>query len=269
MESLNALESWPVDNVAGSVVANGEVYAHGDVDRVFDTMSVTKPVAAYGFLLAYEEGIFELDSPAGPDGATIRHLLAHASGVGFDSPEPQRPVEDRRIYSSAGFEILADIVAEEAGMPFAEYLHEAVFVPLGMNSSVLEGSAGHGMKSTVSDLTRFAQELITPTLLSRQTLDEAFTLQYPDLIGTVPGYGMQKPCPWGLGFEIKGDKTPHWTGTTMPENTVGHFGQSGTFIWTVPGSGYAGVVLGDRAFGAWAKPLWSDFNDEVWAELTA
>lgn len=269
MESLNALESWPVDNVAGSVIADGKIHSHGDVDRVFETMSVTKPVAAYAFLLAYEEGIFDLDSPAGPEGATVRHLLAHASGVGFDSPEPQRPVGDRRIYSSAGFDILADLVAEEAGMTFSEYLHEAVFVPLGMEYSRLEGSAGHGMKSTVSDLTRFAQELISPTLLSQQTLDDAFTVQYPDLIGTVPGYGMQKPCPWGLGFEVKGDKDPHWTGTTMPASTVGHFGQSGTFIWAVPGSGIAAVVLGDRGFGAWAKPLWAEFNDAVWAELQA
>ena len=29
----------------------------------------------------------------------------------------------------------------------------------------------------------------------------------------------------------------------------------------------AGVVLTDRAFGPWAKPLWSDFNQAVLAEL--
>lgn len=267
MESLKTLQSWPVDNVAGSVIAGGEVHVYGDTERVFETMSVTKPVAAYAFLLAYEEGIFDLDSPAGPEGATVRHLLAHASGVGFADRNPERPVAERRIYSSAGFDILADLVAAEAGMSFSEYLHEAVLSPLGMGSSVLEGSAGHGMRSTVADLIKFAQELINPVLLSQQTLDEAFTIQYPDLIGTVPGYGMQKPCPWGLGFEVKGEKSPHWTGSTMPANTVGHFGQSGTFLWTIPGSGHAGVMLGDRNFGAWAKPLWSEFNDSVWSEI--
>lgn len=267
MDSLKALDSWPVDNVAGSVIADGVVIAHGDVDHVFEIMSVTKLVTAYAFLLAVEEGVFDFDTPLGPEGATVRHLLAHASGVAFGSPVVQRPVEDRRIYSSAGFDILADAVAEEAGMPFVEYLNEAVLIPLGMESSELHGSPGHAMRSTVADLTRFAQELVQPTLLSQQTMDEAFTLQYPDLIGTVPGYGMQKPCPWGLGYEIKGTKDPHWTGAGMPENTIGHFGYSGTFLWMVPGTGYAAVVLTDRYFDDWAKPLWAEFNDAVWAEL--
>lgn len=269
MKSLQALESWPVDNVAGSVIVDGAVTTHGDVDEVFEIMSVTKLVTAYAFLLAVEEGVFEFDTPLGPEGATVRHLLAHSSGLAFGSPVVQRPVEDRRIYSSAGFEVLADAVAEEAGMPFAEYLKEAVLDPLGMESSELHGSAGHAMRSTVADLSRFAQELLEPTLLSQQTLDEAFTVQYPDLIGTVPGYGMQKPCPWGLGFEIKGAKDPHWTGPGMPETTIGHFGYSGTFLWVVPGSGRACVVLTDRFFEDWAKPLWSDFNDELWAEIKA
>lgn len=267
MESLNALDSWPVDNVAASIIADGTVTTHGDVDHVFEIMSVTKLVTAYAFHIAIEEGAFELDTPLGPEGATVRHLLAHASGLAFGSPVVERPVGERRIYSSAGFDVLARAVEEEAEMPFAEYLREAVLMPLGMESSGLYGSAGHAMRSTVADLTRFAGELLDPTLLARQTLDEAFTVQYPDLIGTVPGYGMQKPCPWGLGFEIRGTKSPHWTGTTMPENTIGHFGYSGTFLWVAPGTGRAGVVLTDRYFDAWAKPLWTDFNDAVWAEL--
>lgn len=256
-----------MDNVAASVIADGAISTHGDVEHVFEIMSVTKLVTAYAFLLAVEEGVFEFDTPLGPEGATVRHLLAHASGVAFGSPVVERPVGERRIYSSAGFDILADALARETDMTFAEYLHEAVLSPLGMESSELHGSAGHAMRSTVADLSRFAQELLQPTLLSQQTLDEAFTVQYPDLIGTVPGYGMQKPCPWGLGFEIKGTKDPHWTGTRLPESAIGHFGYSGTFLWVVPGTGYAAVVLTDRFFGDWAKPLWSKFNDSLWREL--
>lgn len=269
MESLKQLESWPVDNVAASVVTDGQMHSFGDVDRVFELMSVTKLLAAFGFLVAVEEGVFELDDPLGPEGATVRHLMSHASGVAFDAPTPEREVAERRIYSSAGFDLLAEAVATESGIPFSDYLREAVCAPLGMENTELWGSAGHEARSTVADLTAFAQELVSPTLISAQTLDEAFTAQFPDLIGSVPGYGMQKPCPWGLGFEIKGEKSPHWTGADMPGTTVGHFGQSGTFLWTVPGTGRAGVVLTDRAFGAWAKPLWSDFNDAVWAEISA
>ena len=81
----------------------------------------------------------------------------------------------------------------------------------------------------------------------------------------VPGYGMQKPCPWGLGFEIKGEKSPHWTGDGMPADTVGHFGMAGTYLWVA--GGQACVVLTDREFGDWAKPLWQETNTALWEAL--
>lgn len=266
MESVKAVQEWPVDNVAACVIAGDELSTYGDPDRIFELMSVTKLLVSYGVLIAVEEGVFELYDPLGPEGSTVRHLLSHASGLAFDSRRPVRKAGERRIYSSAGMDILAEKVGEETGIAFPDYLRQAVFEPLGMESSELWGSAGHESRSTVADLKNFAEELIAPKLLSPQTLDEAFTVQFPELDGLVPGYGMQKPCPWGLGFEIKGNKFPHWTGVSMPATTAGHFGQSGTFLWTVPTSGIAAVVLTDRPFGEWAKPLWSEFNDSVWME---
>lgn len=259
--------NWPVPNASAALISDGQVETVGDPTRIYRLASVTKPVAAYGFLMAVEEGAFELDQPLGPEGSTVRHLLAHASGVAFDKPEPQRGVEERRIYSSAGFEILADAVTAETGMWFSEYLLEGVFKPLGMENSELYGSAGHHMYSTVADLTRFSQELLNPTLLHLSTVEEAFRPQYPDLDGIVPGYGMQKPCPWGLGFELRGEKSPHWTGPSMPADVAGHFGQFGTYIWVHRPTRRAMVALTDRDFGDWAKPLWSETNEAIWREL--
>ncbi|OFT84716.1 serine hydrolase [Corynebacterium sp. HMSC29G08] len=260
------LGNWPVDNVSAALVlANGHVETFGDQHRTYPLASVTKLLAAYGFLMAVEEEAFYLDSPCGPEGSTVRHLLAHASGVGFDTREPQKPVGERRIYSSAGFEILADYVDKTTGIPFAEYLHEGVFAPLGMTDAVLEGSAGHGAVASASSLALFAQELLNPQLLSPETLREATTNQFGDLRGVVPGYGMQKPCPWGLGFELKGEKAPHWTGDGMPPTTFGHFGMSGTYLWVA--DDYAMVALTDREFGDWAKPLWQETNTAIWREL--
>lgn len=271
---LKQVDSWPVDNAAVAVVdAGGGVRTHGDVDDVYDLMSVTKPLSAWAFLIAVEEGVFELDEPLGPEGSTVRHLLAHASGVGFDSREAHRPPADRRIYSSAGFEILAERIEEVAEMTFRQYLRLAVLDPLQMYETALYGSAGHEAYSTVGDMTTFVRELIEPRLLHASTVREAFSVQYPDLIGIVPGYGMQKPAPWGLGFEMHGDKDPHWLATSMPAETFGHFGMSGTFLWVVPqwvdapGAGTGAVVLTDKQFGDWAKPLWQDFNADLWAEL--
>ncbi|WP_301924951.1 serine hydrolase domain-containing protein [Corynebacterium glaucum] len=260
------LSKWPVDNVAAGLVGKHEAI-FGDPDRVFELASVTKLLSAYGVLMAVEEGAFELDdAPSNaPEGATVRHLLAHAAGVGFDSREPEKPVGERRIYSSAGYEILAEFVEETTGIAFPDYLAEGVFAPLQMKSTRLVGSAGHGAEASLSDLLRFAQEVLEPTLLSAQTVREARTNQFGDLRGVVPGYGMQKPCPWGLGFELKGEKSPHWTGDGMPPETCGHFGMAGTYLWVADGQ--AMVALTDREFGDWAKPLWQETNTAIWEAL--
>lgn len=253
-----------MDHAAAAVVAaDGKVVTRGDADRVFELASVTKLLTAVGVLLAIEEGAVELDTPAGPEGATVRHLLAHASGLAFDEDRARARPGERRIYSSAGFEALADLVAREAGMPFSDYLEEGVFAPLGMRDTELWGPAGHGARSTVADLARFAAELQAPALLAPQTVREATTVQFPGLDGVLPGYGMQRPNDWGLGFELRGSKEPHWTGAGNSPGTFGHFGQAGTLLWIDPDARTALVALTDRAFGAWAKPLWPALADAV------
>ncbi len=255
---------WPCDNVATAIIHDDKLQTFGDQRRVFELASVTKTLAAYGFLIAVEEGVFELDQQIHDNGATVAHLLSHAGGVGFQLGDPEKPIETRRIYSSYGFELLADALRAEVGMEFADYLTEAVFEPLGMQDSILWGSPGHEARSSAADLTVFAQEVLFPTLLSEETVVKACTEHFAGLAGIVPGYGMHKPCPWGLGFEIHGVKHPHWLGVDMPEDVVGHFGQSGTYIWWHRPTRQAMVVLTDRPFGAWAKPLWSDVNNQIW-----
>lgn len=268
MQTLDRIGQWPVDNASAAVIDGSRGVAHfGDRQRVYPLASVTKLLCAYATLVAVEEGAVELDQPAGPPGATVRHLLAHASGLAFDDQRVQAEPGAKRIYSSAGFEVLADFVEAETGIPFAEYVSEGVFAPLGMTTAALVGPAGHGAQASVDDLSRFAAELLRPTLISLQTHADATTVQFPGLAGLLPGYGAQRPNDWGLGFEIKNGKSPHWTGTGNSPATYGHFGQSGTFVWVDPALDAACVVLTDRAFGDWAKPLWTDLGDAVVADL--
>ncbi|MCX5198050.1 beta-lactamase family protein [Streptomyces sp. NBC_00249] len=269
MHSLRTVESWPVPAAAVAVVrADGSLAgSHGPVDRRFPLASVTKPLAAYAVLVAYEEGALELDEPAGPEGATVRHLLAHTSGLAFDEHRVMAPPGQRRLYSNAGFEVLGDHLAKATGIPFAEYLHQAVFEPLGMTSSSLEGSPAKDGVSTVADLVRFAAELQVPRLLDVRTVAEATSVVHPGLKGVLPGYGHQSPNDWGLGMEIRDGKSPHWTGATSSPRTFGHFGQSGTFLWVDPDVRAACVALTDRAFGPWAVEAWTPFTDAVLAEL--
>ncbi|MFF0818256.1 serine hydrolase domain-containing protein [Rhodococcus sp. NPDC003318] len=268
MHSLDAIAHWPVDNSAAVVIGpDGTLGAAGEQGRVFALASVTKPLVAYGVLVAVEEGAVELDRPAGPPGATVRHLLAHASGIAFADHTVQAEPGTKRIYSSAGFEVLADLVGSESGIDFPDYLRQAVFEPLGMADTVLAGPAGHGARSTVADLALFAAELLRPRLLSSETLADATTVQYPGLDGLLPGYGRQRPNDWGLGFEIKGTKSPHWTGSSNSAATYGHFGQSGTFLWVDPARELACAALADRDFGDWAKQAWPPLSDGVLAEF--
>ena len=262
-------EQWPVDNAAVAVVDAGGTLrgSGGAMDREFRLASVTKLLTAYATLIAVEEGAIEWDQPAGPEGSTVRHLAAHASGLAYDEHRAMAAPGTRRMYSNAGFEVLADTVFQACDIPFAQYLAEAVFAPLGMSSSRLVGSAASKALSTCADLARFAAELQAPTLVSAETLAEATGVAFPGLTGVLPGYGHQRPNDWGLGFEIRDHKSPHWTGSASSPETFGHFGQAGTFLWVDPAAKLAAVALTDRAFGDWAIEAWPAFTDAVLAEL--
>lgn len=251
------------------LTADGVVGAHGDTARVYELASVTKLLVAQAVLVAVEEGAVDLNTAAGPPGATLAHLLSHASGIAFDTRDAVAGVAEQRIYSSAGFEVLAELVEGEAGIAFDDYLREAVCEPLGMSSTELAGSAGHGARSSVDDLAAFAADQLAPRLVSPELAAQASTVQFPGLDGFVPGYGKHRPNDWGLGFEIRGEKSPHWTAPGHSPRTYGHFGQAGTFLWVDPDLRAAAVVLTDRSFGAWAKPLWSEFNQQLVDELSA
>jgi CubicO group peptidase (beta-lactamase class C family) len=267
MPALDALASWPVDRAAGAVVAEGGAREiAGDTAWTTRIASVTKVIVAYACLVALEEGTLALEQPAGPLGSTVRHLLAHASGLPFEGSDPIARPGERRIYSNTGFERLGQTLAAGTGMSVATYVVEAVARPLGMGATELRGSPAKDAWSNVDDLARFAAELLAPTLVDAATLDEATSEQFPDLAGVVPGLNSYDPNPWGLGFELKGAKVPHWTAPEGSPRTFGHFGGSGTFLWVDPDARVACVVLSDREFGDWAPALWSALSSEVLTE---
>jgi CubicO group peptidase (beta-lactamase class C family) len=262
--ALDDIDGWPVDRVAAGVTGpDGTVEQRGDPEWRLRIASITKVLAGYAALVAIEEGSLGLDDPAGPPGSTVRHLLAHASGLPFNGRTPIAPPGHRRIYSNTGIEVLGDTLAEATGMSVADYLGEGVLAPLGMAATELRGSPAHGAYSTVDDLLRFGRELLAPTLVDPATLAEATTEQFPGLMGVIPGLGRYDPNPWGLGFELKNGKSPHWTAPDGSPRTFGHFGGSGTFLWVDPDAQLACVVLTNREFGDWAPPLWSALSEKV------
>ena len=268
MEALEQIGGWGAAHAAAAVVStSGLTAVQGDEHRPFALASVTKLLTAYAVLVATEEGVVDLDAPAGPPGSTLRHLLAHASGLAPDEPHAMAGVAERRIYSNSGFEAAAAELERGSGLPFADYLREGVVEPLSMTATALRGSPAWGAESTVADLTRFVGELLTPTLVAPGTLASATAVAFPGLDGVLPGFGRQAPNDWGIGFELRDAKRPHWTGSANSPRTFGHFGRSGTFLWVDPDRGLGLVALTDRAFGPWAAQAWPALSDAVLGDV--
>jgi CubicO group peptidase (beta-lactamase class C family) len=258
------VSGWPVEIVSVGVTDPESILGlAGDPGRVSRIASVGKLLVGLAALVAVEEGTIDLDEPAGPEGSTVRHLLAHASGLAFDAERAIAPPGRRRIYSNVGIERFAGHLADRAGMPFEEYLRLGVLEPLALRHTELRGSPAHAVWSTVSDLLAFSRELLRPTLVSAATLAEATRPQFPDLAGVLPDIGRFDPNPWGLTFEIRGGKQPHWTGLRNSPATFGHFGGAGSFLWVDPQVRLAAVALADRHFGPWALEAWPAFSDAV------
>jgi CubicO group peptidase (beta-lactamase class C family) len=272
LDALGLVAEWPVANAAAAVIGpSGVLASHGDTERVFQLASVTKPLVARAAQVAIEEGVVDLDTAAGPPGSTIRHLLAHASGLAMSSDRVLATPGTRRMYSNFGFTVLAQIIERESEIEFARYLSEGVCEPLAMAATRLDGGAaeaGFGASSTVADLSAFAGDLLRPSTVSAELHREATTVQFPGLDGVLPGYGVQRPNDWGLGFEIRDSKSPHWTGALNSARTYGHFGQAGGFIWADPDAELALVALTDRDFGDWALDLWPAICDAVISEFS-
>src|SRR3954451_11349762 len=236
---------------------------------MFRLASLSKVIVAWAALVAVEEGSLTLDDPVGQPGCTLRHLLCHAGGYGFEGSEPVATPGRRRMYSNTGIEMAAQAVADATGIAVADYIGEALLQPLGMSSTELRGSPAHGMWGSVDDFVRFVNEIVRPTLLAEDTVADAVSPQFPDLAGVIPGLGSYRPCPWGLGPEVRGDKSPHWTGATNSPQTFGHFGGAGTMFWIDPVHEVALVALTDRKFDDWAEDalrVWPELSDAVLAE---
>ena len=274
--------SFPVAVVASELDADGRtrtLIEAGEVDEIFPFASVTKPIVAWSALVAVERGLLDLEAPAGAGtargsagagapvlpGATVRHLLAHASGIAFDSDAVLAAPGTRRIYSNRGIELLGERLEEATATPLETWVETTVLEPLGMSSVLVPGSPAHSGEGSARDLAVFARELAAPRLVGADLAAEATSVAFPGLDGVLPGYGRQAPNDFGLGVEVRGRKHPHWTGTANSPATFGHFGQSGSFIWVDPVARRQAVFLGAQPFRRVHATQWPGLSDQILA----
>ncbi len=267
---------WPVRRGGAAVVTPSDVqeqWVEGtDRSAELPIASVTKLLTTMAALAAVEAGHVDLDQRVDQEGATVRHLLAHASGL----PQNQgrrRPIGERRIYSNVGFRLLAEVVADAVGTSFEGWLGSAVLDPLGMRATRLaeregiEDDPAAGAVSTLGDLVLLARCLLDrgAPVLGPELFAEATRVQFPGLAGLIPGVGRFDPCDWGLGFELRDEKRPHWIGERRSPGAFGHFGASGCFLWVDPEVDLAAAAVTDRDFDdeGWAMTTWPAWSDRL------
>ena len=135
-------------------------------------------------------------------------------------------------YSNGGYVLLSMIVAKVAEQPFHEFMHDNIFKPLGMKNTLVydqsepkikDRAVGYnadgilddytifttgagGIYSTINDLHLWDQALYTEKLVSKETLNEAFT---PAKLnnGNYTQYGFG----WSV-YEAEGRKTVQHSG---------------------------------------------------------
>ena len=262
--ALELVRGWGAGHAAAAVVGADEVVASvGDPASLAEWASVTKLVTAYAVLRAVERGDIALEEPYGPPAATVRHLLAHASGLGPEGSVPISAPERTRIYSNVGFDLLGALLEERSGRPAATVLEGDVLEPLGMTATQLIGRPSAGLRGSLDDLARFGRELLRPSLTSPGTLAAATTVAFPGLAGVLPGIGRFDPLDSGSRLRASQWKGPALDGVTQFVLDFGHFGASGTFLWVDPVADLALACLTGRPFGAWALEAWPALSDAV------
>lgn len=261
--SFAATDDFPYPAYVGVTDPERILAVQGDLQAVLPLASVTKPLTAWGVFVAIERGLVDLDEPAGPAGSTVLNLLDHTSGLSMEGSGPQRAPGERRIYSNAGIDALAAHVSRAVGMDFADWMRREVILPLGMDGTDVTGRASAGAHSSIADLLSFGREVLRPTLIPAALRDLALTVSHPGLRGIVPGYRSYPDNQWGLGFELKDSKSPHWMSDTLPPETAGHFGALGSFLLIDRSHDLAAAFLSGVPFDEEHKRIWPPLTEEI------
>jgi D-alanyl-D-alanine carboxypeptidase len=262
--SLAVVKDGKIIKAEGYGLANIELNVPARPETVYKIGSVSKQFIAAGILLLIQEGKISLDDSISKflDGTpetwkpiTVRHLLTHTSGIvreapGFDPLKIQADADviktayslplrftpgEKWEYCNVGYFSLAEIIRKVTGRPWGDYLNDALFKPLEMNSTrttnmtelVPNRANGYGWRegkyqnsaiylalrpsgaflSTVLDLAKWDAALYTDRLLKPGTREQMWT-EVKLKSGTT--------YPYGFGWELDsvgGHKLMHHGGS--------------------------------------------------------
>lgn len=248
------------------VIGNGNGrYQFASVTKLITT-NVIAEIVADGFV-SFEEEVEDIYFSKGK--VTLQDLLSHSSGI---RPEYEScvPPRSKRVYTTEAFDIAEKHIIKKLGNGFENETIASIFSDglkdeLGC-SITIEGSCGSGASGTADDLILLLREIREPKFISVEMQRFLTTPYFPELDGVLPGWGHFERNIWGVGYEIKGDKYPHWMGSKASKNSFGHFGLSGAFVMHDPENKISIASLSNENFGPWAKIAWPEMCDQIYSE---
>ncbi len=170
--SIAVIKDGKVEVAKGYGLADVEKSIKATERTVFQLASVTKQFTAAAVLLLVEDGKVSLDAkvsevlpglPAAWAPVTVRHLLTHTSGIkSYTDVFGEKKVADSRVftpdeilalvkdaplaftpgerfaYCNTGYYLLGMVIEKASGKPYATFLTERIFKPLGMTATGLD-----------------------------------------------------------------------------------------------------------------------------------
>ena len=256
-------------------------------DTVFSLQSISKTYTATGFMLAVDKGWLKLDEPlrkylpkftvksrfgvGEAERITFRHLLSHWSGLPHEAPCGNNfdespcpfvdhirsisetwlmfPVGARYSYSNLGIDLAGYALELRARKPFAQFMRDELFRPLGMTSStfIMKEAMSHpsfakghvkdltlpatpipmipagSLYSTVKDMAKFISfhlaggKVNGKQVIRAESLKTMYTPQF-----ALPG----ELSPYGLGIASES-----WRGGTLLYHNGGGYGYTTSQKW--------------------------------------
>lgn len=188
--------------------------------------------------------------------------------------------EQRVQYSNVGYGLLAIVVERQTAQSFHAALARLVLEPLGISAYL--GVEPPRAVATLADIRDSAAG--TPLAPFNSAFWRSLALPWAGLVTTPAGAlalvqayraeasklllpawahlatenqcanlsgGFAPPliwptCWWGLGPDLRDEKTPHWTPSTASPHTFGHAGSSGSCVWHDPSVEVSWAILGAR-----------------------
>ena len=279
-------------------------------DTLFALASLTKPLVGAACMVALEEGLLDLDAEVRDGFSLRHLLSHCAglpeAGARWEEP-PEYAPGTQRWYSNAGYVQAARLLEAASGMSCGDYLRESVFAPLSMDASLglaesdaprtarvwqpgrygdgelfnserfrRDGPPQAGAFASARAYGAFLSCLLARgaaggrALLAAETVDELLAPQFGPLPGGVGGVGEWPNLCWGLGFDVRGQREPHWAGPALSARTASHFGASGTLAWLDPERGLGLVALANRgSYSGWWREPWAALGTAVTAAAAA